>query len=264
VAKRKPKAKTRPRPAGAYKAYSDALRSSIAADAQLARDIIAQKPEKGRALEAVLASALRRVLPGRFAIGTGFVTDHLGITSTQLDIVVYDAQNNAPIILDSNVGIFPVECVYATVEVKTSLNRKQLDSALEAIGLIRKIAQSKKFGKYARIKNDAGKPVVRKRVVSSSAAPRAYIFSLTSNLGREKIREHLVAFALKHKAHVHALLVLSGNLYFSQKVYTTSPEFSTDEQYAFERFCMKVLQGVMSARVGHAAMWKYNPKAFPD
>jgi Domain of unknown function (DUF6602)/Resolvase, N terminal domain len=99
--------------------YTEWLASSISRYEALAKSIVAHRGEKGRIVEGVVKSALRAILPGRFSIGTGFAITSSGKTSPQLDLVIYDALLNAPIILEGGIGLFPIECIYGFVAVKS-------------------------------------------------------------------------------------------------------------------------------------------------
>jgi hypothetical protein len=55
------------------------------------------------------------------------VIDRFGKTSKQADIVIYDTHNQANFLRK----VFPVEMVYAVIEVKTSMSSTEASSALE-------------------------------------------------------------------------------------------------------------------------------------
>jgi hypothetical protein len=48
------------------------LSSSLATYEALAKKVVRHRAEKGRIVEAIVAKALRDMLPGRFRLGTGF------------------------------------------------------------------------------------------------------------------------------------------------------------------------------------------------
>ena len=69
-------------------------------------------------------------LPKRFGVSTGFVVSHDGEYSNQADLVVVDNQNNAPLYPDSMNKIWPVESVYALIEVKTNLDKRDIEDSV--------------------------------------------------------------------------------------------------------------------------------------
>lgn len=78
--------------------------------------------EKGGLRERRVTEFLLKYLPRRYALGTGHIIDRHGKISNQTDIVIYDALNGLSLPCDKDYSLFPCECVYATIEVKTELN----------------------------------------------------------------------------------------------------------------------------------------------
>ena len=88
--------------------------------------------------EAVVRSFLRTHLPEWFAVGTGFVLPSADFEqkidfSRQIDVVIYDRIRYAPTHSVDGFVLVREEAVAATVEVKTTLRRRDLDAALENI-----------------------------------------------------------------------------------------------------------------------------------
>jgi hypothetical protein len=77
--------------------------------------------EKGGIRERRVVDFLPKYLPKKYGIGTGHIVDSNGNFSSQIDIVIYDAVNGTALPIDSYYSVFPAECVYATVEVKSKL-----------------------------------------------------------------------------------------------------------------------------------------------
>jgi hypothetical protein len=104
-------------------AYLEQLRN----EAKYYSDNIDQSFEKGQLNESHLAAILRRYLPQRFGIGTGFVAsaNEDNGKSHQSDIIIYDATNNAPIYDSEAFAIYPIEMVYGIIEVKTNANNRR-------------------------------------------------------------------------------------------------------------------------------------------
>jgi hypothetical protein len=86
--------------------------------------------EKGKALEHQAASFLRSFLPAEYGISSGFVAHHAahGVElSKQLDVIIYDAVRGGPLARLETCDVFPLEAVYAYVEVKASLVSSSAD-----------------------------------------------------------------------------------------------------------------------------------------
>lgn len=79
--------------------------------------------EIGRAHEAFLADVLRRFLPSRFRLATGFVAcgDE---TSKQTDLVLFEQASHIPLLDSGSCVVVDRECVATAVEVKTSLDSR--------------------------------------------------------------------------------------------------------------------------------------------
>lgn len=89
--------------------------------------------EKGRSNEQVLGAFLREFLPGKYSIGDGFVVDSHGGVSKQCDLILHDRLFNPELFALGPANFYPVEVVYATVEVKTSLDRRAIEDVAEKV-----------------------------------------------------------------------------------------------------------------------------------
>jgi len=89
------------------------------------RDLINHHGEDGRYKEAVLKSMIKRFLPEKYVLATGFVIrpeNDYGTheSSTQVDLVIYD--NSSPVIFkEGDFVILTPDSVRAIIEVKTNL-----------------------------------------------------------------------------------------------------------------------------------------------
>jgi hypothetical protein len=79
--------------------------------------------------EELLRGFLRKIVPGKFQVSTGFIED----CARQLDIIVWDAVNYAPLFGENEVVVVPRDSVRAIVEVKTKLDTNALNEALEIL-----------------------------------------------------------------------------------------------------------------------------------
>ncbi|WP_139167195.1 DUF6602 domain-containing protein [Chromobacterium sphagni] len=64
-----------------------------------------------------------------YRCGTGKVIDSLGNKSDQTDIVVFHKKTVPPVLLNSQLGLFPVECVRYVFEVKSTLSATEIKDA---------------------------------------------------------------------------------------------------------------------------------------
>jgi hypothetical protein len=94
------------------------------------------RSEKGMLRELVLRKLFLYVLPPHFGVGTGLVVDAWGRQSRQTDLVVFDKRLLPPFLLEESRGIFPIDSVLCTIEVKSRLCRTDIDQAIESASLL--------------------------------------------------------------------------------------------------------------------------------
>ncbi|MGE3805449.1 MAG: DUF6602 domain-containing protein [Gemmataceae bacterium] len=85
----------------------------------LAQGLIPHRGEQGRVREEYIRGFLRRNLPRRFEVTTGFVFDSSGRISGQLDVIVADSQVAPRFELAGDVCFYPCECVVAVGQVRS-------------------------------------------------------------------------------------------------------------------------------------------------
>lgn len=88
----------------------------------------------GNYKESILRSLISNILPRRYEVSTGFIlaSDREGklIKSRQIDIIIWDSTNYAPIFRDGDFVIVPPESCSAVIEVKGKLTAKELKKSL--------------------------------------------------------------------------------------------------------------------------------------
>ncbi len=108
-------------------------------DINVIRLAIQHKAVKGLEAENAFKRLLRKHLPQRYNLSSGFVVNAERI-SHQHDIVVYDDFMNAPMFLGDNSGLFLGGSVYGVAEVTiTQLNASKLEGDIKKIAHLRKI-----------------------------------------------------------------------------------------------------------------------------
>ena len=108
--------------------YFRSVYNKLEADALLFNRKIPHEGLKGSENEQALADVIRDFLPPRFGVeANALVIDRNGLVSRQCDIVIYESHKYPRYFRK----VFPVELVYAVIEVKTMLTKQQVDSALE-------------------------------------------------------------------------------------------------------------------------------------
>ncbi len=110
--------------------YFASVYNKLEADALLFNRQLPHAGLVGAENELALAALLRDFLPPRFGIEvSGIVIDRHGGQSRQCDIVIYDAQTFPKYLRK----VFPVEIVYAIIEVKTSIGSTEAKAARDVL-----------------------------------------------------------------------------------------------------------------------------------
>lgn len=83
---------------------------------------------KGDSAESIVRAFLSDYLPKNLEISTGQIYDTNKQLSNQLDIIIHDRGRTPILYLDQekHIKLVPVECVYAVVEVKSKLDKREL------------------------------------------------------------------------------------------------------------------------------------------
>lgn len=111
--------------------FSATIAGELESLSQRVRYIIDHGPSVGTYRENLLQNSLRKHLPERYHVATGFIH---GLRK-QIDILIYDRIDYAPLFREGDLVIVPQESVRAVIEVKTNLTTKNLHSALELLDL---------------------------------------------------------------------------------------------------------------------------------
>jgi hypothetical protein len=105
------------------------LQEQMVAKLSTSRRNIAHPGTKGDATELGWREMLNAYLPKRYQVDKAFVLDADGRLSEQIDIVIFDRQYS-PFLFNQHGAIYiPAESVYAAIEVKQDLNKKELEYA---------------------------------------------------------------------------------------------------------------------------------------
>ena len=97
---------------------------------------------RGSAREDVLKDVIRQLIPERFRVGSGIVVDAYETQSKQQDLFIFDAINSPVFLKTESFNIIPVESVFATVEIKSTLRKDTLCQSLENIKSIKMLKRS--------------------------------------------------------------------------------------------------------------------------
>jgi hypothetical protein len=123
-----------------------------------------------------LRDLITRFIPKRYGIGTGVVIDRHGHPSRQCDIVIYDTFLYPSLLSLTSVHLFPVDIVYAVIEVKTTLSSGTAREALENIASVKRLDFLKTDFGDQWMSGDAQVFGIRK-----TTAPLGFVFAYNSD-----------------------------------------------------------------------------------
>ena len=95
------------------------------------RDFASHRGSAGANREDLVHKFLSAHLPSRFGVDTGLLICRDGQFSKQADLIIVDSLNNAPLHGSSPNRLWPIEAVYALIEVKTVLTPTEITDAIE-------------------------------------------------------------------------------------------------------------------------------------
>jgi len=102
--------------------HTSAIINGLSAEAA-ALSKLNHQPLKGQLRELLANRLLSKLLTIQYGIGSGIIVNQLGMQSPQTDIVIYDRRILPPFIEEQKIGLYPAECVLATIEVKSRVTR---------------------------------------------------------------------------------------------------------------------------------------------
>jgi len=226
-------------------------------------DLLSHPGEKGRAIEAVFRGLLRSILPQRYALGTGFITNSADAESTQIDLVIYDEQFNAPIKLVADVGIFPIESVYAVAEVKSKLGKTEIDKAMKALGRVRSLKDAKFYFEPVIAVND-GMASIEWAEVQNTVGPRSYLLAIDANYQSiESFVKTLDVSRKQHQAFIHGALILKKDWLVYQSL-REPDKYKQMKGHAVRHFARKIISDLMTFEMRPASITRYIPREYSE
>lgn len=130
---------------------------------------------RGTGREQAIVEFLNEHLPGRFRAVTGEVVDVGGERSGQVDILIYDRVNTAPLLTQADGRVLiGAEALLAAIEVKSRLTRSELIKAIDGFSKIRALRPwGQSWARYVP------------RGKQSDRGPRCFlsVFAFNTNLG---------------------------------------------------------------------------------
>lgn len=121
--------------------YQSAARK-LKNDFDEAKKSIPHEGLKGQKGEDLLKEFLERRLPKRFGVSSGFIIDDKNSLSKQTDVILYDAENSPIIQPEENAIILHADNVAAIIEVKSTLDKSEIEDAARKISSVKKLQKT--------------------------------------------------------------------------------------------------------------------------
>lgn len=102
------------------------VHQDVQSQLKAARESIGHEGEKGDVTEQVWIDLFNQYLPTRYHAIKGFVVDHHGNFSDQIDVIIHDRHFTPRIFAFKRLQVVPIESVYAVFECKQVMNKTNL------------------------------------------------------------------------------------------------------------------------------------------
>lgn len=158
---------------------------------------------KGSAREDLLKEYLRNLLPNKYSISSGIIIDYNQTQSKQQDFIIHDALNCPSFFKTNSNTILPIESVYATIEIKSTLNYDTLKQCVENIESVRKLNK-----------------LQNKNIISNEyneQYPLGFVFAYSSEYSLEQIQKRLYELnkTVDGRHQISIICVLDKGLIFN-------------------------------------------------
>jgi len=116
--------------------YYKGILTQLNSEVQLINRIFNHSGIKGEGNETAIRNLIEKFIPKKYGVSSGVIIDKKGNQSRQCDIVIYDNYNYPELLSMSTSKLFPIDLVYAVIEIKTSLDIGKSKIAIENINSV--------------------------------------------------------------------------------------------------------------------------------
>jgi len=118
------------------------LQKQMSSKLSLNKKILTHPVAKGDASELEWVDMLNSYLPRRYQVDKAFVIDHEGSVSDQIDIVIFDRHFSPFLLRQNGANYVPAESVYAVIEVKPTMNLRNIRYAAQKASSVRRLKRT--------------------------------------------------------------------------------------------------------------------------
>lgn len=158
---------------------------------------------KGSAREDLLKDYLKKLLPEKYTISSGIIIDNNQSQSKQQDFIIHDAFNCPSFFQTDSNTILPIESVYATIEIKSTLDYSTLEQSVKNVESVRKLYKL------------PNRNIIRNQY--DNFYPLGFVFAYSSNYSLEQIQKKLFELnqSVDSKHQVSIICILDKGLIFN-------------------------------------------------
>ena len=192
--------------------------------------------EFGTYRERVFKSLIKKYIPARYDVGTGFIITSKGNVSTQCDLIIFDKENT-PILENEEQRFFPVESVVGVIEVKSNITKKEFTEALRKLSEVKKLREDASGAPFVFKNHNFDQPFNPKAFIRDQIATFLVCESFTFSIQEEidTIFEEIYKNIDKSLFHNMVLSIKDGLLLYRESN-TKSPFFYAYTDYQKESF----------------------------
>lgn len=158
---------------------------------------------KGSAREDLLKDYLKKLLPEKYSISSGIIIDNNMQQSKQQDFIIHDAFNCPSFFKTESNSILPIESVYATIEIKSTLDYSTLEQSVKNVQSVRNL---NKLPNRNILRNSY-----------DDFYPLGFVFAYSSNYSLEQIQKRLFELnkSINAKHQISIICILDKGLIFN-------------------------------------------------
>lgn len=185
-----------------------------------------------------------------YQCGTGKVIDSLQKISDQIDLVVYHRKVAPPILVNRDLGLFPVECVRYVFEIKSTLTAAEVRDA------------NKKFRSVSTLISFPKK--LPDGSIKGGGLPSTVLFAFSSDITGSEIERYKKHTEDEHPPCTVLCVLGKGYWYYDAATKSWYGEEMTSETPLHLEFCMFITGFMNTLAAEETSMKPFSPGAYVD
>jgi hypothetical protein len=202
---------------------------------------------EGQIREIAARECVEPFLTHSYQCSTGKVIDTLQLQSDQIDLIIYHRKIAPPILIDRNLGLFPVECVRYAFEIKTTLTA---DGVRDANKKFRSVSSLISFPRKQADDSIKGGPM-----------PSTVLFAFGSDISGSELERYQ-----RHTEDGHppctVLCVLGKGYWFYHNEAGWLGHEASEDQPQYTEFCMFIAGLMNSLAADQTSLRPFSPGAY--